>query len=109
MQKHSVYTKYLIRYGYYHSEIKNCFFLEVINIFKNNILIYQKIVYISISIIVSAKHVKLNIEMDIEIPTDLLENKDKIRVIEDGLIKCISKGLYQEGISFHINKFKFHV
>ena len=58
---------------------------------------------------VSTKHVKLNIEMDIEIPTDLLENKDKVKVIEDGIIKCLSKGLYEEGISFHVNKFKFHV
>lgn len=58
---------------------------------------------------VTINHVKLNIEMDIEIPTDLLENKDKVRVIEDGLIKCISKGLYEEGLTFHINKFSFHV
>ncbi len=58
---------------------------------------------------VSAKHIKLNIEMDIEIPTDLLESKDKVRIIEDGIIKSISKGLYEEGISFHIKKFKFHV
>jgi hypothetical protein len=58
---------------------------------------------------VSAKHVKLNIEMDIEIPTDLLESKDKVRIIEDGIIKSISKGLYEEGIAFHIKKFKFHV
>ncbi len=58
---------------------------------------------------VSAKHVKLNIEMDIEIPTDLLESKDKVRIIEDGIIKSISKGLYEEGILFHIKKFKFHV
>jgi hypothetical protein len=58
---------------------------------------------------VTINHVKLNIEMDIEIPTDLLENKDKVRVIEDGLIKCISKGLYEEGLTFHINEFKFHM
>ena len=58
---------------------------------------------------VTINHVKLNIEMDIEIPTDLLENKDKVRVVEDGLIKCISKGLYEEGLTFHINEFKFHV
>ena len=42
--------------------------------------------------------------MDIEIPTDLLENKDKIRVIEDGIVKCLSKGMYEEGISLHIKK-----
>jgi hypothetical protein len=58
---------------------------------------------------VSVKLVKLNVEMDIEISTDLLENKDKIRVIEDGIIKCLSKCMYEEGISFHIKKFKFHV
>ena len=58
---------------------------------------------------VTINHVKLNIEMDIEIPTDLLANKDKVRVIEDGLIKCISKGLHEEGLTVHINKFKFHV
>jgi hypothetical protein len=58
---------------------------------------------------VSVKLVKLNIEMDIEIPTDLLENKDKIKVIEEGIIKCLSKGLYEEGVSFHINKFNFNV
>ena len=58
---------------------------------------------------VSTKRVKLNIDMDIDIPIDLLANKDKIRIIEDGLIKCISKGLYEEGVKFHINKFKFYV
>ena len=45
--------------------------------------------------------------MDIDIPTDILANKDKIRIIV--VIKSISKGLYEEGISFHIKKFKFHV
>lgn len=58
---------------------------------------------------VSVKLLKLNIEMDIEIPTDLLENKVKVKVIEDGILKCLSKGLYEEGISFHIKKFKFYV
>ncbi|HJT83665.1 MAG TPA: hypothetical protein VJ697_04210 [Nitrososphaeraceae archaeon] len=58
---------------------------------------------------VSVKLLKLNIEMDIEIPTDLLENKVKVKVIEDGILKCLSKGLYEEGISFHIKKFKFNV
>jgi hypothetical protein len=58
---------------------------------------------------VSVKLVKLNIEMDIELPTDLLENKEKVKVIEDGIIKCLSKGLYEEGVSFNINKFKFDI
>ena len=58
---------------------------------------------------VSTKHVRLIIEMDIEIPVNLLENKDKVRVIEDGVTKCLSKGLYEEGILPHVKKFKFYV
>lgn len=34
------------------------------------------------NIVISVKLVKLNIEMDIEILTDLLENKDKVKLIE---------------------------
>lgn len=34
------------------------------------------------NIVISVKLVKLNIEMDIEIPTDLLKNKDKVKLIE---------------------------
>jgi hypothetical protein len=58
-------------------------------------------------IMVSTKRVKLNIDMDIDIPIDLLANKDRIRIIEDGVIKSISKGLYEEGISFHLKNLNF--
>ena len=33
------------------------------------------------------KTCKIEYKMDIDIPTDLLANKDKIRIIEDGVIK----------------------
>jgi hypothetical protein len=56
---------------------------------------------------VSVKLVKLNIEMDIELPRDLLEDKGKVKVIEDGIIKCLSKGFYEEGVSIHIKNFNF--
>jgi hypothetical protein len=51
---------------------------------------------------VSVKIVKLNIEMAIEIPADLLENKVKVKVIEDGILQSLSRSLYEEGVSFHI-------
>jgi hypothetical protein len=57
---------------------------------------------------VSVKIVKLNIEMVIEIQADL-ENKVKVKVIEDGILQCLSRGLYEEEVSIHIKKFKFHV
>ena len=54
---------------------------------------------------VSKKRVKLNLEIDIDIPTDVIANRTRIRMVEDGIIKSISKGLYQEGLSFDIKKF----
>ena len=58
---------------------------------------------------VSKKRVKLNLEIDIDIPTDLIANKRRIKMVEDGIIKSISKGLYQEGLSFDIKKFNFDI
>ena len=56
---------------------------------------------------VSKKRVKLNLELDIDIPTDVIANRTRIKIVEDGIIKSISKGLYQEGLSFDIKKFTF--
>jgi hypothetical protein len=58
---------------------------------------------------VSKKRVKLNLEIDIDIPTDLIANKRRIKMVEEGIIKSISKGLYQEGLSFDIKKFNFEI
>ncbi|MGE5634968.1 MAG: hypothetical protein ACM3VV_07015 [Deltaproteobacteria bacterium] len=58
---------------------------------------------------VSKKRVKLNLEIDIDIPTDVIANRTRIRMVEDGIIKSISKGLYQEGLSFDIKKFIFDI
>ena len=49
---------------------------------------------------------KLKVEIDLAILEDI-ENKKRLQMIEDGIIKSISKGLY-EGISFNIKKFNFH-
>ncbi len=55
------------------------------------------------------KRVKLNLEIDIDIPIDLIADRTMIKKIEDGIIKSISKGLYQEGLSFDIKKFNFDI
>ena len=56
-----------------------------------------------------SKLVKLNLEIDIDIPTDLITNRIRIKKVEDGIIKSISKGLYQEGLSFDNKKFNFDI
>ena len=40
-------------------------------------------------------------------PLDIIEDKHRLKAIEDGLVRSISKGLYEEGVSFRINKVKF--
>ena len=58
---------------------------------------------------VSTKLLKLKVEMDIDIPMDLIESKRRLQLIEEGIIKSICKGLYEEGISFQIKSFNFHL
>ena len=47
--------------------------------------------------------------MDIDIPTYIIESKNRLKLIEEGIIKSICKGLYEEGISFHIRNFNFQL
>jgi hypothetical protein len=58
---------------------------------------------------VSKKRVKLNVEIDIDIPSDVIASRTRIRMVEDGIIKSISKGLYEKGLSFNIKKFNFDI
>lgn len=55
------------------------------------------------------KKIDLDIKLEIDMPKDIIDDKQKLKVIEDGLIRCISKGLYEEGVSFRIDKVKFRV
>lgn len=46
----------------------------------------------------------LEVEIEIDVPTDIVQDKSRIRVVEDGLGRSISKGLYDQGVSFQIKK-----
>jgi len=58
---------------------------------------------------VVSKRIRLKVEMDIDIPADLIEDKNRLKLIEDGIIKSISKGMYEEGISFSLKKIHFDI
>jgi hypothetical protein len=57
---------------------------------------------------VVSKKVKLEVEIEVHMPLDIIEDKHRLKAIEDGLVRSISKGLYEEGVSFRINKVKFN-
>ncbi len=51
---------------------------------------------------VEIKKVKVNLELEVDIPKDVAEDDDRYTVVKDGIIKSISKGMYEQGIAFRI-------
>jgi hypothetical protein len=52
---------------------------------------------------------KLNIEIDVDLPLDIVENDRRREAVEEGLVRSISKGLYEEGVSFKISGVEFMI
>jgi hypothetical protein len=53
---------------------------------------------------VQTKKMVLEIEIEIDVPVDIVQDKGRIKAVEDGLGRSISKGLYDQGVSFQIRK-----
>ena len=56
---------------------------------------------------VETKKVKLETEMEVDVPMDIVIDKQRLKAIEDGIVRVISRGLYEEGVSFKIVKVNF--
>lgn len=56
---------------------------------------------------VETKKVKLETEMEVDVPMDIVVDKQRLKAVEDGIIRVISRGLYEEGVSFKIVKVNF--
>lgn len=46
-------------------------------------------------------------EIDVAVPHDIAEDEKRLKLVEDGILKVISKGMYEEGLAFKIVKAKF--
>ena len=46
-------------------------------------------------------------EIKIEIPDDIYSDKDRLKAIEQGIVKAVSKGLYEEGLAFSVVRANF--
>ena len=53
---------------------------------------------------VDTKKLKLEVEIEVDVPLDIIEDKKRIKAVEDGLGQSISKGLYEQGVSFKVKK-----
>ncbi|MDQ4050675.1 MAG: hypothetical protein M3093_03595 [Thermoproteota archaeon] len=51
---------------------------------------------------VKTKKMILDVQIEIAIPDDIIQDSNRIKAVEDGLSRSISKGLYDQGVSFEI-------
>ena len=50
------------------------------------------------------KKMILEVQIQIDVPIDIVQDSHRIKAVEDGLSRSISKGLYDQGVSFEIRK-----
>ena len=53
---------------------------------------------------VKTKKMILEVQIEIDIPIDIVVDSQRIKAVEDGLSRSISKGLYDQGVSFEVKK-----
>ena len=58
---------------------------------------------------VQSRKVELEVKIEVDIPLDIINDKERLREVENGLIRSISNGLYQQGVSFRIDKTHFKI
>jgi len=52
--------------------------------------------------LVKTKGVLLKMELKIDIPQDIMLDKKRLKSVQRGILKAISKGPYEEGLAFKI-------
>ena len=58
---------------------------------------------------VKTKKMILEVQIEIDIPIDIVQENHRIKAVEDGLSRSISKGLYDQGVSFEIRNCTFKI
>jgi len=58
-------------------------------------------------LVVKTKEVILKMEIKIDIPQDIMLDKKRLKSVQQGILKVISKGPYEEGLAINIVKATF--
>ncbi|HEY7228080.1 MAG TPA: hypothetical protein VH481_08140 [Nitrososphaeraceae archaeon] len=58
---------------------------------------------------VQTKKVILSMDIEIVIPKDIVLDKKRLKKVQEGILKVISKGPYEEGLLFKITRPKFEI
>lgn len=58
---------------------------------------------------VETKKIVLKMDIEIDIPKDIMSDKKRLKKVQEGILKVISKGPYEEGLLFKVVKAKFDI
>lgn len=58
-------------------------------------------------VVVETKSIKLELQIEVGVPTDMIEDKERLKAVEEGILKVISRGLFDDGLVFNIIEIKF--
>lgn len=58
---------------------------------------------------VQSRKAELEVKMEVDMPFDIINDKERLKAIEDGLVQCIYDGLYRRGVSFRVDKVHFKI
>jgi len=47
---------------------------------------------------------RLDLEIEIDVPMDIINDEQRFNSVKEGIIRSISRGLYEQGVSFKITK-----
>ena len=58
---------------------------------------------------VRSKKAELEVKIEVDMPVDIIDDKDRLKAVEKGLVRRTSKGLYEQGVSFKVDKVNFKI
>ena len=61
----------------------------------------------ALEIMVEVRELLLQAEIIIDLPLDIVHDKQRLKEVENGLAKAITTGLYQQGVEFKVSKINF--
>jgi len=58
---------------------------------------------------VRSRKVELEVEIEVDMPLDIINDKERLKGVENGLVRSFSDGLHRQGVSFRIDKTHFKI
>ena len=58
---------------------------------------------------VQTRKAELELKIEIDVPLDIINDKERLKAVENGLIQSVYDGLHRRGVSFRIDKVHFKI